>query len=192
MADPRTHRPELWPPHDGPYRQTAGPSPAPTTAQTEVARLETTLLSQVPSAPAPLIVPLPAPSFPSTPPSPMPEDVHHLRTALLPLARETARETEAEIATLERSAQHARAEATELAGPLDALTEALSRVMTRRRALVGRADLTLSEAGELAELEHTVSDCSQHLADLWLQWTTLVVQAHDHEQRARHLRSRGE
>src|SRR5260221_5040139 len=55
----------------------------------------------------------------------------------------------------------ARAEANELAGSLDALTEALSRVMTRRRELAGRSDLTRSEAGEVAELERTDSDRSQ-------------------------------
>src|SRR5260221_4107497 len=49
---------------------------------------------------------------------------------------------------------------------LNVLTEALSRVTKRRRALIGRSDLTRSEAGELAELEHTLSDCSQRLAHL--------------------------
>ena len=190
MVDPRI--PHAFLPPDGP-----SPRPAVSLPEPDVALVETTPLLPFPSPPSPATaaaVPLPPPSCLVA------GDTTRLHTTMLPpspgVARETetdtVRETEAEIATHERSAQRARAEANELAGSLDALTEALSRVMKRRRELASRSDLTRSEAGELAELEHTVSDRSQHLADLWLRWTTVVVQAHDHEQRARHLRSRGQ
>jgi hypothetical protein len=190
MVDP--HIPHAFLPPDGLSARPTESLPEP-----DVALVETTPLLPFPSPPSPATaaaVSLPSPSLLVA------GDTTRLHTTMLPpspgVARESetesVTETEAEIATHKRSAQRTRAEAAELAGLVEALTEALSRLMTRRRALVGRSDLTRSEAGELAELEHTISDCSQHLADLWLRWTTLVVQAHDHEQRARYLRSRGQ
>ena len=198
MVDPRI--PHAFLPPDG-----LSPRPAVSLPEPDVALVETPPLLPFPSPPCSPSPPSPATAAAAAAvllPSPsclVAGDTTRLHTTMLPpspgAARETetetARETEAEIATYERSAQRARAEANELAGSLDALTEALSSVMTRRRELAGRSDLTRSEVGELAELEQTLADCSQHLADLWLRWTTVVVQAHDHEQRARRLRSRG-
>src|SRR5260221_870626 len=196
MVDPRI--PHAFLPPDG-----LSPRPAVSLPEPDVALVETTPLLPFPSLPCSPSPPSPATAAAVLLPSPsclVAGDTTRLHTTMLPpspgVATETepdtVRETEAEIATHERPAQRARAEANELAGSLDALTEALSRVMKRRRELASRSDLTRSEAGELAELEHTVSDRSQHLADLWLRWTTVVVQAHDHEQRARYLRSRGQ
>src|SRR5260370_37115937 len=114
MSDPRSHRPELWPPRDGPYRQTSGPSAQAKAAPIDVARLETALLSLLPAPPArpaSLTVLLPAPSFPP----PTCDDLRQQHsTPPLDVARQAARETA--IAMAEQAARLARAEAADVAG----------------------------------------------------------------------------
>ena|SRR5260221_7333960 len=187
MSDPRSHRPELWPPRDGPYRQTSGPSAQAKAAPIDVARLETALLSPLPAPPAPparpasLTVPLPAPSFPP----PTRDDLRQRHsTPQLDVARHAARETA--IATAEQAARLARAEAADVAVLLQTETASFARQMQRWRALaVGQPVLSRAEASERASLEETLPPHSLRLARLRQRWMALVEQARLHEQRAR-------
>jgi hypothetical protein len=189
MSDPRSHRPELWPPRDGPYRQTSGPSAQAKAAYIDVASLETTLLSPLPAPPArsaSLTVPLPAPSFPPT------RDDLSLRqrhsTPQLDLIRHAARETA--IATAEQAARLARAEAADVAVLLQTETASFARQMQRWRALaVGQPVLSRAEASERASLEETLPPHSLRLARLRQRWMALVEQARLHEQRVRDLQA---
>ena len=190
MSDPRSHRPELWPPHDGPYRQTSGPSAQAKAAHIDVASLDTALLSPLPAPPAPpasLTVPLPAPSFPP----PTRDDLslrQRQRTPQLDLIRHAARETE--IATAEQAARLARAEAADVAVLLQTETASFARQMQRWRALaVGQPVLSRAEASERASLEETLPPHSLRLARLRQRWMALVEQARLHEQHARDLRA---
>jgi hypothetical protein len=189
MSDPRSHRPDLWPPQDGPYRQTSGPSAQAKAAHIDVARLETTRLSPLPAPPArpaSLTVPLPAPSFPPT------RDDLSLRqrqsTPQLDLIRHAARETA--IATAEQAARLARAEAADVAVLLQTETASYARQMQRWRALaVGQPVLSRAEASERASLEETLPPHSLRLARLRQRWMALVEQARLHEQRVRDLQA---
>lgn len=189
MSDPRSHRPELWPPHDGPYRQTSGPSAQAKAAPIDVARLETALLSPLPSPPArpaSLTVPLPAPSFPPTRDDLSLGQRHS--TPQLDLARQAARETA--IATAEQAARLARAEAADVAVLLQTETASFARQMQRWRALaVGQPVLSRAEASERASLEETLPPHSLRLARLRQRWMALVEQARLHEQHARDLQA---
>jgi hypothetical protein len=189
MSDPRTaHSP--WPPTDGPYHRPTVPSSAPETAQPDVAQLETTRLSPLPSPsspPSPSGVPL---SPASSPPTPAPEDVRQLHTA--PPSHPRAPQHETDIVAAVREAERARAEAAKLVDLLDTVSASLTGLVTRWRTLARRPVRTPSEAGELAQLEQTLPARAQRLASLRLKWTALVMQAREQEQRARDLRSRGE
>ena len=190
MSDPRTpHSP--WPPTDGPFHRPTVSSPAPETAEPDVAQLDTTLLSPVPSllpsAPSPPGVPLSATFFP---PTPAPEDVRQLHTAQPSHPRATQHETD--IVAAEREVERARAEAAKLVDLMDTVSASLSGLVTRWRALARRPDRTPAEAGELAQLEQTLPARAQRLASLRLKWTALVMQAREQQERARDLRSRGE
>jgi hypothetical protein len=199
MSDPRPpHLP--WSPTASPYHRPTVSSSAsvPATAQPDVAQLETTLLSPLPAPSAPSAPPSPsapsgvppsAASFPSTPtPTPAPEDLRQLHTALASHPRATQHESE--IVAAEREVERARAEAGNLVDLMDTVSASLSGLVTRWRALARRPDRTPAEAGELAQLEQTLPARAQRLASLRLKWTALVMQARKQEQRARDLRSR--
>lgn len=186
------HPPHLpWSPTDSPYHRPSASSSAsvPATAQPDVAQLETTLLAPSPS-------PVPAPASPSGvppsaaffPPTPAPEDLRRLHTALPSHPRATQHETD--IVAAEREVERARAEAAKLTDLMDTVSASLSGLVTRWRALACRPVRTPAEAGELAQLEQTLPARSQRLASLRLKWTALVMQAREQEQRARDLRSR--
>jgi hypothetical protein len=197
MSDPRPpHLP--WPATDGPYHRPTMSSSAsvPATAQPDVAQLETTLLVPLPapsappsppSPPSPSDVPPSAASFPSTP-TPAPEDLRQLHTALA--SRPRATQHEFDIVAAEREAERARAEAVNLVDLMDTVSASLSGLVTRWRALARRPVRTPAEAGELAQLEQTLPARAQRLASLRLKWTALVMQAREQEQRARDLRLR--
>src|SRR5258708_27343020 len=124
MVDPRI--PHAFLPPDG-----LSPRPAASLPEPDVALVETTPLLPFPSPPSPATaaaVPLPPPSCLVV----VAGDTTRLHTTMLPpspgAARETetetARETEAEIAPHERSAQPARAKPTELPASVHVLSEA--------------------------------------------------------------------
>src|SRR5258708_18276172 len=188
MSDPRSHRPELWPPRDGPYRQTSGPSAQAKAAPIDVARLETALLSLLPAPPArpaSLTVLLPAPSFPP----PTRDDLRQQHsTPQLDVARQAARETA--IAMAEQAARLARAEAADVTVLLQTETGSFARQMQRWRALAGgQPVLSRAEASERASLEETLPPHSLRLARLRQRWMALVEQARLHEQHARDLQA---